>query len=48
MGVARAYYMKRNKSEKDKCHKITQMCNLRNKTNEQRGKRKGANQQMDS
>ena len=35
----RVYYAKRNKSEKDKYHDFTHMWNLRNKTNEHRGKK---------
>ena len=47
MDGAREYYTKRNKSEKDKYNDFTHMWDLRNKTNEHRGK-KEANQETDS
>ena len=36
---ARDYYAKGNKSEEDKYHMISFMCNLRSKTNEHKKKR---------
>ena len=51
MDGARGYYMlsETSQSEKDKYHMISLMWNLRNKTNEQRGKKeRETNQAIDS
>ena len=45
VGATRQYYAKQNKSEKDKYHMISLMWNFRNKTNEQRGEKREANQE---
>ena len=50
MDEAREYYTKRNKSVREKQipYDFTHMWNLRNKTNEQRGKKREINQEIDS